>query len=304
VCHKIALQVGDAIWARAIATVLEDVVVPSPDAVTWFQSGTLWRVEAYYAEPPEPSEVAAGLSAVLPIALPLIELVEVPDDNWVGISQAALPPVKAGRFTVHGSHDRAQIPQGPLAIEIDAGEAFGTAHHATTLGCLMTIDRLARRRRFQRILDLGCGSAVLAIAAARAWPSAVVAASDIDPEAVRVAQGNVARNGVRRIRAVCADGLPRGPRTGAGRYDLLIANILAAPLITLAPKLARAVEPGGMLVLSGLLTSQAPEVRAAYRAQGVIVVSELLIAGWSTLLLCRRHPRPIAPRQPAAKRPN
>lgn len=283
--RKIVFDVtGGAGEALAASTVLEELVEPPALAVTRFEARPLWRVEAYYIDLPDPAAAAATLAAILGYA-PQLALVEVPDDNWVAISQAALPPVTAGRFTIHGSHDRHRIPQGPWSIEIDAGEAFGTAHHATTLGCLTAIDRLARRRRCGRVLDLGCGSGVLAIAAARAWPSANITASDIDPEATRVARANARANRTAGITIATADGLPRGPR---GRYDLIIANILASPLIALSPRIAAALEPGGALMLSGLLTEQAPAVRATYRAHGLAQVREIRIAGWSTLVLHRR----------------
>lgn len=294
--RKLVLDVADAGTAQAVTTALEELIEPLADAVTRFEAGKSWRVEAYYTAFPDPVAVAAELAAILPGAAPAVALIEVPDENWVAISQAALPPVAAGRFTVHGSHDRHRIPIGPWSIEIDAGEAFGTAHHATTLGCLTVIDRLSRRKGVRRVLDLGCGSGVLAIAAARVWPGAHVTASDIDPEATRVAGENAVRNRAHRIGVLTAGGLPRmrklarrGPRRCNGEWDLIVANILAGPLVELAPLIARALQPAGALVLSGLLTEQAPAVRAAYRAHGLVLLRELRIAGWSTLELVRRR---------------
>lgn len=232
------------------------------------------------------------LSDVLGADMRPIEVADVPDLNWVSISQAALPPVTAGRFTVHGAHDRQRVPQGPLTIEIDAGEAFGTAHHATTRGCLEAIDRLTRRRPYRTVLDLGCGSAVLAIAAARALPRAAILATDIDPIAIEVAERNVALNGHRRhIRTRVRAGVPEG------RYDLLIANILAGPLVTLAPNIRRATRRGSRVVLSGLLVPQAAEVSAAYTAQGFAVEDQRRISGWSTLVLVNRGGRPVRPKR-------
>lgn len=290
--HKLTVDVADAGTALATTTALEELIEPAADAVSRFQAGAVWRVEAYYIDLPDPAGVAAQLEAVAGVPAADVQAIEVPDENWVAISQAALPPVVAGRFTVHGSHDRSRIPRGPWAIEIDAGEAFGTAHHATTLGCLMAIDRLARRGRARTVLDLGCGSGVLAIAAQRVWPSAVVRATDIDPEAVRVAGQNAHRNRAGRIRVAVADGLPALGSSRRGRFDLVIANILAGPLIALAPKTAASLRPGGGVILSGLLNDQAPAVRAAHRAHGLVLVTELKIAGWSTLILQRARPTP------------
>jgi len=219
--------------------------------------------------------------------LPPIVASAVPDENWVAVSQAALPPVTAGRFTVHGSHDIATVPRGPNTLLIDAGEAFGTAHHATTQGCLIALDQLARRRQFERVLDLGCGSGVLAIAAARAMPGARIEASDNDPQAIAVARANARLNGVAgRIRMRVAEGVSYGWRR-EGRYDLVLANILAEPLIELAPDLARVLSPGGIAVLSGLLIRQAAHVTAAYRSHGFSLVGHWRQAGWSTLTLLR-----------------
>ena len=191
----------------------------------------------------------------------------------MALSQAALAPIVAGRFIVHGSHDRERLALRRRAIEIDAGEAFGTGYNATTSLCLEAIDTLARRRRFARVLDLGCGTAILGIAAARAWPHARVLAADNDPVATAIACENAHLNRVaRRVRVVEAVGfahpLLRAPRA----FDLVLANILARTLIDLAPGMRRAVRPGGIAVLSGLLSDQAREVTAVYRAAGFELV--------------------------------
>jgi ribosomal protein L11 methyltransferase len=277
--------------ARAIAGALENVVMPAPVAVTQFEDGPDgWRIEAYFTEPPN----AEGLSALLAEAAggqpPPVDVETVPDLNWVAISQAALPPVEAGRFVVHGSHDRGRIPRGPHAIEIDAGEAFGTAHHATTLGCLLAIDRATRARTFANVLDLGCGSGVLAIAAARALPRARILASDSDPEAVAVARRNAEANGVgARIAFVTAEGLAHPWLRHGAPYDLLIANILARPLYDLAPAVAAAVCRGAVVVLSGLLTPEAAVLIARYVALGFALSEHRQIAGWSILTLRKRR---------------
>src|SRR5690606_11194247 len=150
----------------------------------------------YYSGRPDCDAIAGQIGGMLPFPVPHIDVVAVPDENWVEVSQSALPPVTAGRFTIHGSHDRGVVPRGPNTVLIDAGEAFGTAHHATTQGCLIALDRVTRRRQFESVLDLGCGSGVLAIAAARALPGARIEASDNDPVAISVARTNARLNGV------------------------------------------------------------------------------------------------------------
>lgn len=293
--YKIELDVPDAGASQAAATALEELIDPPADAVSRFQAGNIWHVDAYYTDPPDVTAVGLGLAEILGTPIPPLTLADVPDENWVAISQAALPPVVAGRFTVHGSHDRNRIPSGPWAIEIDAGEAFGTAHHATTSGCLVALDRIARRRSASHVLDLGCGTGVLAIAASRLWPWATVQATDIDPEAVRVARENAKHNRAQRVAIRVADGVPRAGV--AKRFDLVVANILAGPLIALSPAISRVLRPGADLILSGILNDQAAAVRAAYRAHGFHVAQHGRIAGWSTLVLQRTAERPAPPRQ-------
>jgi ribosomal protein L11 methyltransferase len=206
--------------------------------------------------------------------------------NWVAEAESLRGPVRAGRFLVHGRHDRGKVPPGRLTLEIDAGLAFGTAHHATTRGCLIALDRLLKRERPRRVLDIGTGTGILAIAAARALNARVVA-SDMDPVAVAVAAENASRNGVRsRIHVVKAEGLAH-PALRRAKADTLFANILLRPLLELAPAFARALRPGGMCILSGLLDAQARQVEARYRALGFRLDSRILLGGWTTLLLRR-----------------
>jgi ribosomal protein L11 methyltransferase len=285
---KVVIRVGDSDAARSVSGYLGEALVPEPLAVTSFEDGlTAHKVEAYFDIPPDLPALDRALAELgIPGLAPALAEI-VPDENWVEISQAALPPVQAGRFVVHGSHDADKVGGSQGAILIDAGEAFGTAHHATTLGCLLAIDRLARRHAFKRVLDLGCGTGVLAIAAAMVMPRAHVMASDIDPIATEVAAANARANGFgRRIGFVTATGLDH-PRLKQP-HDLIIANILARPLIALAPRLARAVEPGGRLVLSGLLATQAAEVFAHYRASGFTMERRQDLTGWSILTLVAR----------------
>jgi ribosomal protein L11 methyltransferase len=286
---KLSAETADFGVARALAGALENLLDPPPDAVTRFEDAGKWRVEAYFSGSPALEPLGAQLGSLMGKALPPLRLESVPDLNWVAISQAALPPVEAGRFTIHGTHDRARVPRGPNTILIDAGEAFGTAHHATTLGCLLAIERLTRRRTFTRILDLGCGSGVLAIAVARALPRAQVLASDYDPVAVAVAAANAKANGVEgRIAFACARGLAHPWLRHAAPFDLVIANILAGPLRALAADVGKAVRRGGIVILSGLLEPEAPAVLAAYGAHKFALVEHRRIAGWATLTLCKR----------------
>ncbi|KAB2941854.1 MAG: 50S ribosomal protein L11 methyltransferase [Hyphomicrobium sp.] len=285
---KLSVRTTDLGVAQAIEAALA-AAEPALDAVTLFEDGPgAWRVEAYTQSRAD-AEAAAGLATKLGPSIPPIELEDLPDLNWVAISQAALPPVTAGRFVVHGSHDRARIPFGPRSILIDAGEAFGTAHHATTLGCLLAIDRLARSGRVRRVLDLGCGSGVLAIAAARALPGAQVIATDSDPVAVKVAHANAEANGCHSIAFACADGLAHPWLRHAAPFDLIVANILAGPLRALAGDVAASVRRGGGVVLSGILNPEAPAVIAAYLAHGFFLVQRQRIGEWSTLTLRKRR---------------
>ncbi|MEQ8824940.1 MAG: 50S ribosomal protein L11 methyltransferase [Filomicrobium sp.] len=288
----IIVEAVDRDFARSIAGALENLIDPAPDALSIFENegpGTPWRITAYYDTPPDPAALTRELENLLGRALPVAAHLEtVPDLNWVAMSQAALPPVQAGRFTIHGSHDRHRVPQGPGAILIDAGEAFGTAHHATTYGCLLSIDKLTRRTHFNEVLDLGCGTGVLAIALARANPHARIWASDIDKDSVEVAKTNFKANRTaNRITAFTAEGLNHPALRGEARYDLLIANILAGPLIMLAGDIARAVASGSHLILSGLLDDQADEIVAHYRKAGFSLHEKTRIAGWTTLVLIR-----------------
>ena len=208
--------------------------------------------------------------------------------DWVAKSLEGLRPVLAGGFYVHGGHDTAPAPAGATPIHIEAAQAFGTGHHETTAGCLEAIDRLARQRRFRRVIDVGTGTGVLAIAIAKRMRVDVLA-TDIDPVAVRTAAENARGNGVgSAVTAVEADGLHH-PRIKAGApYELIVANILAGPLVSLAPAMGRIAERGAAIVLSGLLTSQAPRVQAAYARQGMFLVERFPRGEWSTLVLEKR----------------
>jgi ribosomal protein L11 methyltransferase len=224
----------------------------------------------------------------------------VADRDWVAASLAGLKPVEAGRFLVHGRHDRGCGRGGQVRVEVEAAAAFGSGHHGTTRGCLIALDQIlkARRRtRRARVLDLGTGSGVLAIAAAKALRTEV-AAGDIDPIAVRLARANAASNGVRPwVEVVHGAGL-RPPRL-RGPFDLVLANILLGPLLTLAAPMAARLAPGGRAIVSGLLPGQANAALAAYGRCGLKLERRIVLAGWTTLLLGRaprRSRRPVVPR--------
>lgn len=269
---------------------------PEPLAVTRFEDGPVnFLVEVYYEERPGDAAIDT-LIAGEPLLAPKI-LAEVIQENWVAKVQATLSPVRAGRFVVHGSHDRTRVGAEPFAIEIDAYEAFGTAHHPTTLGCLIAIDRLLTDSAngsglaikpgtpLKKALDLGCGSGVLAIAIGKLAPDARILASDIDPRSVEIANGNFVTNGVAaQAEAVVAEGFSHARLQPPARFDLIAANILAKPLIALAPDVVAALNPDGYVILSGLLDEQAAGVDAAYRAQGLSEIERMPINGWTTLI--------------------
>jgi ribosomal protein L11 methyltransferase len=216
-----------------------------------------------------------------------LESETLPDIDWVARSLEGLTPVRAGRFFVHGGHDRALSHVGAIAIEIEAGLAFGTGHHGTTSGCLETIDRVVRRERPRNALDLGAGSAVLAIAVAKLGHIPVLA-TDIDPVAVRVARQNIRLNGASAyVEAVTATGFHHPAFATNAPFDLIVANILARPLMQLAPDMAWHVAPGGSLILSGILDRQRDAVVAAYVGQRFRHVTTLHREGWVTLHLKR-----------------
>jgi ribosomal protein L11 methyltransferase len=211
----------------------------------------------------------------------------LPDQDWIKQSQEGLAPVRAGRFFLYGAHDAGAVPSGVIPIRIEAGLAFGTGHHETTALCLQALSRLAKQRRFDHVLDLGCGTGVLAMAAAKLWRQ-IVLATDIDPVAVEVARENARANRVAPlVRATLADGLTHPAIARMAPFDLILANILAMPLAQLAPALSAGVAPRGIAVLSGLLRNQENFVLSFYRAQGFKLREALRDGPWSALVLER-----------------
>jgi ribosomal protein L11 methyltransferase len=242
----------------------------------------IWRIDAY----PTTDAEAQGLVRLLTSRPALQTATEaLADADWLALALSGLPPVRAGRFFVYGAHDRGRIPANAVGLRIEAGAAFGTGHHGTTAGCLVAFDALLKARNFPRVLDVGTGTGVLAIAAARTGTRAAVG-TDIDPVSVRIARENAMLNRA-RARFVRADGLAHRAVAGAGPYDLVFANILARPLVRLAPGIGRALKPGGVAILSGLLRHQQRYVAAAYLARGFRLVRRYHRDAWATLVLQR-----------------
>ncbi|MBP6999955.1 50S ribosomal protein L11 methyltransferase [Amaricoccus sp.] len=269
--------------AEALAEALEALDPVATETRDHDDDSGLWDVGAHFAAPPD--RAALALLAHLHGA-PDFTVARVDDRDWVAQVRAELTPVAAGRFVVFGGHDRERIPPNRIGLEIEAAQAFGTGHHATTQGCLIALDRLARSGFApRRVADIGGGTGVLAMAAAALW-RAPATAGDIDPLATETARANIAANGFRQgIGCVTAAGFRHARLTG--RYDLVCANILAAPLKALAPQMAAHQPPGGVAVLSGLLTRQAAGVLAVYRGWGYRRVDRVPIGDWTTLVLRR-----------------
>ncbi|AJE45898.1 50S ribosomal protein L11 methyltransferase [Celeribacter indicus] len=273
--------------AEALGVALEDLW-PEPTGVGVFEiedGSGLWEVGAYFTEAPD--EIALALLARAHDA-PDFVISELPETDWVAKVRRDLAPVEAGRFFVYGSHDADRLPEGRVGLLIEAAMAFGTGHHGTTLGCLTAFDRLlSDGRRFGNVADIGCGTAVLAMAAAK-LSEEPVHASDIDEVAVEVAQSNVAANGLAgRVICLEAAGFDHPVLHEKAPFDLVFANILKGPLVALAPDMARHVAPGGHAILSGILTPQADEVVEVYTRAGFNLLDRQEIVDWTTLTFTR-----------------
>jgi ribosomal protein L11 methyltransferase len=261
---------------------LFEITPPLPQAVLTAEEPFKDRctVEALYDVMPDGALLSKLAGKEVYVAL-------LPDTDWIKLSQEGLPPVRAGRFFVFGAHDAGHVPPGVLPIRIEAGMAFGTGHHETTALCLAELSDLAKRRRYRNVLDLGCGTGLLAIGAAKLWRRPVLA-SDIDPVAVGVARENATANGAGPlVRALMADGPTHPDLFKAAPFDLILANILAGPLTRLAPAIAQVLAPGGTLVLSGLLQWQENLVLSFYRTQGLRLRSVRRDGSWSALVMER-----------------
>jgi ribosomal protein L11 methyltransferase len=242
----------------------------------------VWRIDAF----PTTGEEADALKARLNAQPGLVVTVEpLADADWLAMSLSGLPPVRAGRFFVYGAHDKGRIPPNAIALRIEAGAAFGTGHHGTTVGCLQAWNDLLKARRFDKVLDVGAGTGVLAIAAARTG-ARLARGTDIDAPSVRIARENAALNGA-RAEFVHASGLGHQRVRSAAPYDLVFANILAPPLVALAQDIRGALRPGGVAILSGLLRTQERRVLAAYRSRGFRLLRRIHRDAWATLVLQR-----------------
>ena len=289
-----ATQATFAIGDERTASRIVDAITesyPDPDmAIAAFEApGGRWDVTMHFAEPPDRDLIlalvteAAGEAAAKSIVFSTVEA-----KDWVKASLADLVPVSAGRYVVHGSHDRERVPPNKIGIEIEAALAFGTGHHGTTRGCLLLLDQVLNRCTPKRVLDLGSGTGVLAIAAAKTLKHPIFA-SDIDKKSVLVARENARLNGVGNLVEVAHATGFQSPRFAANKpFGLVLANILANPLRKLAPPLVAHLAPGAFVILSGLLPHQASSVVAAYRGAGLKLIKKIQIEGWSSLLMQRR----------------
>jgi len=266
--------------AADVAAVFEITPAPAPQSVLIAEDpfGPKATVEALYTKKPD----AELLSRVCGYK---VRVSALRDQDWIKKSQRALAPVRAGRFFIYGAHDKGKVPRGVIPICIEAGMAFGTGHHETTALCLKALTALARARKFRNVLDLGCGTGVLAIAAAKLWRKPVTA-SDIDHVAVAITVENAAANGeTERIHAVLANGFGEDELRGRARFDLIVANILSGPLTKLAKPLAAALAPGGIAVLSGLMRDEEAAILGAYARARLKKRRVIRDGPWSALIL-------------------
>ncbi|HYE28906.1 MAG TPA: 50S ribosomal protein L11 methyltransferase [Allosphingosinicella sp.] len=292
---------------RAEAEALKDDISPlarldfPPVLMTSEAAGDQWRLDAYFDDEPT-AEMLTLLAALVPSAAGTVPEVErVEERDWVTLSQQGLEPIRAGRFFVHTPQHRDSVPPDAIALEIDAGRAFGTGQHETTSGCLIALSRMKDSgAAVSNLLDLGTGTGLLAFAAIRLWPAARAAASDNDPVAIEVSGENAAINGIRlgrargRLELLVAEGVEHPRLRARTPYDLVVANILASPLIDLAPSVAAAIAPGGRLILAGLLDHQAAALAAAYRRQGMMLTARVDRGEWPTLVMRKRRAKPLA----------
>jgi ribosomal protein L11 methyltransferase len=242
----------------------------------------VWRIDAF---PTTTEEVAARRRRLADFPGLVTTVEALADADWLAMSLSGLPPVRAGRFFVYGAHDQGRIPANAVALRIEAGAAFGTGHHGTTVGCLLAWNDLIKARRFDKVLDVGAGTGVLAIAAARTG-ARLARGTDIDAPSVRIARENAELNGA-RAEFVHASGLGHQRVRSAAPYDLVFANILAPPLVALAQDIRGALRPGGVAILSGLLRTQERRVLAAYRSRGFRLLRRIHRDAWATLVLER-----------------
>jgi ribosomal protein L11 methyltransferase len=286
---RASFAIGSERAAKRVVDILNESFFEGQAAIAAFEGpGGRWDITVHFEEAPDEASIrelvrlAAGDDVAEDVAFDTMEA-----KDWVKATLEDLVPVRAGRFVVHGRHDRAKVPANKLGIEIEAALAFGTGHHGTTRGCLLLLDEVLKAHLPRRVLDVGTGTGVLAIAAAKALQMKVLA-SDIDPLAVRVARENARLNGAGGlVQAVHATGFSAQEFSKRAPFDLVLANILANPLRQMATPMAKHLAPSALVILSGLLPQQAQSVVAAYRARGLVLVRHLQVEGWSSLLMQR-----------------
>ena len=284
---RASFAIGNEQTARRVVDRLNESFFEGQAAIAAFErSDGRWGISVHFAEAPDQTSIRelVGIAAGGDVADDItFDTVEAKD--WVRATLEELVPVRAGRFIVHGHHDRCRIPPNKLGVEIEAALAFGTGHHGTTRGCLLLLDSVLKARRPRRVLDLGTGTGVLGISAAKALRVKLLA-SDIDPSSVQVARDSARLNGTGNwVQTIQATGFSAPQFAEHGRFDLVLANILANPLRQMATPMARHLAPSALVILSGLLPSQASGVIAAYRARGLVLLRHLRIEGWSSLLM-------------------
>ena len=294
--HLMRLE-GDEATTRLVGDIVTESFEPTETAATVFEADpstqswtarTGWTLDVFFGFAPDEDFIR---SLVAPVAgesvAQALTFTTIAETDWIAASLEGLKPVRAGRFVVHGAHGRNAVRPHEIGLEIEAALAFGTGHHGTTLGCLLALSDHLKRVRPENVLDIGTGTGVLAIAAAR-WLREKVYAGDIDPIAVATARRNAIANGASAwVHPVVAKGLDHPDLKGNGPYDLILANILAKPLRLMARDVAIAASSNATLILSGLLVRDAPGVLSAYAAQGFALAQRRVIDGWVTLVL--RH---------------
>ena len=297
---------------RATAERLSDHLAgmdPSPAAAvsTEEHSRTLWRLDAFCHDRENAEAVRSIIEEEVSGAHAAIEKLE--DKDWVAESLKGLPPVEAGPYYVAGAHALGKVSGGKIPIWIEAGPAFGTGHHGTTLGCLKALSTLARRYKLGRVLDLGTGSGVLSIAAMKSGARSALG-TDIDPDSIKIAKENAKNNEMPpSLRLLTANGAKIAAARNQAPYDIVMANILARPLVSLADDIARLTRPGGHIILSGLLNYQRPQVISAFAGRGLLLADRLKIGPWSTLVFRRPSSKVVSnnsitrrPRHPLSKK--
>jgi ribosomal protein L11 methyltransferase len=287
--HRATFAIGNEYVAKRVVDLLTESFFEGQAAIAAFEGpGGRWDITVHFAEAPDQGSIRelVGIAAGDEVALAVsFDTVEAKD--WVKATLEELVPVRAGRFIVHGRHDRERVPPNKIGIEIEAALAFGTGHHGTTRGCLILLDEVLKAYFPRRVLDVGTGTGVLAIAAARALRRRVLA-SDIDPLSVRVAADNARLNGTGDlVETVKGSGFSAPEFKARGPFDLVLANILANPLRQMATPMSRHLAPSALVILSGLLPHQAGAVISAYRARGLVLKKHIRIEGWSSLLMCK-----------------